>query len=459
MKKKIALVLAAALVGSALIGCGSSSSSGNSQSGSTATTAATQAAQTEAADTTAAEPAQAESDEEIVLEVWCWDPIFNGGSITTAAAIYAQDHPNVSIHITECSSTDIYTRLTSAALAGQEGTLPDIMLMHDKNIKKYVSAYEGIFADLTDSGINYSDFAQYKVAAGTVDGRIYNVPFDNAAAVTALRTDVLEEAGYTIDDFTDLTWEEYIEIGKDVYAKTGKSILSERSDKPQVINIMLQSAGTWFFDEDGKTYISNNPVMKRAFEVYKEMVDNHVMSLHNDNESYYSSFWSGEAGGAMNGSYVLGNIMNEPSQSGLWDITNTPRFGDIDASINYSNNGGSSWLVLEGPHKEVAADFLKGTFAGSVELYNKVLEDAAAIATWLPGKEAENYDLPVEFFSNKPIYADIVEFADHVPSIDYGVYTAEAQDAICSALSKMFAGESIDKVLQDAQAEVEFAAQ
>lgn len=51
------------------------------------------------------------------------------------------------------------------------------------------------------------------------DGVHYGVPFDNGAVIACYRTDILDEAGYTIADLTDITWSRFIEIGKDVHEK------------------------------------------------------------------------------------------------------------------------------------------------------------------------------------------------------------------------------------------------
>lgn len=52
-----------------------------------------------------------------------------------------------------------------------------------------------------------------------VDDTHYGVPFDNGAVIACYRTDILDEAGYTIDDLTDITWSKFMEIGKDVHEK------------------------------------------------------------------------------------------------------------------------------------------------------------------------------------------------------------------------------------------------
>ena len=58
------------------------------------------------------------------------------------------------------------------------------------------------------------DFAEYKLAPTSVDGKNYGLPFDTGVTGLFVRTDYLEEAGYTVDDLTDIDWNQYIEIGK-----------------------------------------------------------------------------------------------------------------------------------------------------------------------------------------------------------------------------------------------------
>ncbi len=451
MKKTLAVLLAATMAAGTLTAC--SSSEPAPETSAAATTAA------EAEKNAPAKGTEAVSGEKTEIEIWCWDPNFNVVSAERAGEIYTAEHPEVTVKVSEVTSSDIYTKMTAAIMGKQMDTLPDIMLMHDDNINKYVSAYDGVFADLTDSGINFDEFADFKVAVGTVDGRNYSVPFDNGAAVNALRTDIIGEAGYTIEDFTDITWDEYLEMGKDIFEKTGKSILNERADKSQILPLMMISAGTWYFDAEGNITIADNETMKECLKMYKQLIDANVISRHNDSESYYGAYLSGEVAGGMNGGFILANIMKAEDQSGKWAITNIPRFSNVEGASNYGNNGGSSWLVFNNENTDVAIDYLKNTFAGSVELYNDILAEAAAVSTWSPAKDAENYKMKVDFFGGQPIYEMIVNYAEQVPAINYGIYTGEAQSSMVKAITDIIGGVDIDTALQNVQADVEFAAQ
>lgn len=391
------------------------------------------------------------------ITVWCWDPSFNIYAMNEAAKIYAEINPNVVVNVVETPWDDLQAKLTTAVLAGQLDTLPDILLMQDNAAIKNITNFPGVFADLTDSGIDFSQFAEYKVALTTVNGRNYAVPFDNGTTINALRVDVLEQAGYTIDDFRDITWSEYIEMGKDILAKTGKPLASTVAGQPDLLMLMLQSAGAWMFDEKGDVFIKNNPVLKEVVRTYVELVKSGVVVEVNDWDQYISTFTRGTVAGTINGCWIIGSITTQPDQKGLWRITNIPRLDNVPGATNYSNQGGSSWMVLaSSKNKDVAIDFLAKTFAGSVKLYETILPSSGALATYLPAGDSPVYNEPHEFFGGQRIYSEIVDFASKVPQVKYGVYNYEARDAIGTAITQIMSGADIDTALAEAEDSVRF---
>ncbi len=411
-----------------------------------------------------ADPAQSPASSEATtttadgntVTVWCWDPTFNIYAMEEAAKIYNTEHPDVKIDIQDVAWEDIQARLITAMSSGQTDTLPDILLMQDNALEKNYTNYPEFFADLKDSGINFDDFADYKVAVGEIDGKNLNVPFDNGAAITALRTDVLAEAGYKIEDFNDITWDRFTEIGVDVKAKTGKPLLSCIAGEPDLLMLMLQSSGTWFFDEEGNAQIADNDVIKEIVETYVDLVEKGVLVEVNDWEQYISSLNSGSVAGTMNGCWIIGSIQSAADQSGKWGIANVPKL-DVDGASNYSSQGGSSWVVkADSKNLDTAKDFLKTTFGSSVPLYETILPSSGAISTYLPAGQSEVYKQPVPFFNNEPIYATISEYSSQVPKVSYGVYNYEARDAIGVAITSILAGKDVDAALAEAQSTVEF---
>ncbi len=437
-KKALSILLVGALVASmgAMAGCGSSSSSSSST-----TTDGSAAAET----TT--------SDGEASLTIWCWDMSFNGASITAAAELYAAEvDETFTINLIEVLSDDCETNLITAASSGDLSTLPDICLMQDNSYQKYVTAYPEAFTDLTDSGIDFSQFASGKVAYSTVDGKNYGVPFDNGAVIGAYRIDILEEAGYTIDDLADLTWPEYIAIASDIKEKTGKYMISTDCSAPDIILEMLQSAGASMFNEDGTANIAGNEALIECIGYYVDMVEAGVLLQVNSWDEYISSITNSEVVGTINGCWIAATIMSTDGFSGLWDITNMPALVETAGATNYSNNGGSSWYITANcQNVDLAIDFLNYTFAGSVEFYETILPSTAAIATYIPAGDSDVYNEAQEFWNGNAIYATIVEYASKIPSNNTSALYYDARGYVGTAIQNIINGSDITSELQDAQ--------
>ena len=254
MKRKVISVLLASAMVFSMAACGSSGSDASSDAAGDG--AATDEAGDAADDGT--EVVEGSAGDDNTLTVWTWDPNFNIYAINKAAEIYAKDHEGFKVEVSEIQSDDIESRITTAVNAGDLSTLPDIFLMQDNSFQKYVSFYPDVFTDLTDSGIDFSQFSSAKVAYSTVEGKNYGIPFDNGAVVNCIRTDILEEAGYTIDDFTDITWSDYMEKAKVVLEKTGVPMLTAQAGSPDQVMMMLQSCGASLFNEDGSANIVGN---------------------------------------------------------------------------------------------------------------------------------------------------------------------------------------------------------
>lgn len=445
MKKKvISLMLIGAMVAS-MAACGSNGGSDNGNAANGNDTSA------------AAESDGGASEGGNTLTVWTWDPAFNIPAIKEAGNIYKADHPDFELKVVETLSDDCETKLITAAESGDLSTLPDIVLMQDNSYQKFVSIYPEAFTDLTDSGIDFSQFAAGKLSYSTVDGKNYGVPFDNGAVIGAYRTDYLEQAGYTIDDLTDIDWNRFIEIAKDVKEKTGKYMLSGQADSPDMVMEMLQSAGASLFDKDGKPAMTDNAALKECISIYQKIVEEGVYYEVNNWDDYVSSITTGQVAGVINGNWISATIMGMKDTSGKWAITNMPKLIETPNATNYSNNGGSSWYITSNcKNKDLAIDFLKSTFAGSVKLYENILPTTGAIGTYAPAADSTAYQEPQEFWNNQPIFAKIVDFSLKTPTNNTSPYYYDGRNAIGTQIQNIMNGADVDQAIADAQAEVEF---
>lgn len=394
--------------------------------------------------------------DDLTLTVWTWDPAFNIYAMQEAEKVYQETHPGFKLNIVETPWDDLQAKLITLAQSGQTDQLPDIFLMQNYAFQKNAINYPELFADLTNSGINYKDFPDSVVAYSTVNGKNYGVPFDSGTTILALRTDVLEEAGFTIADFTDITWKEFIEKGKVVKEKTGRPMLSSLAGQSDLIKIMIQSAGASLFNEKGEPTIADNEVLLKAALTYKELVDTGVLVEVNSWDEFISSFVNDQVSGVLQGAWIAGSIQTAENQSGKWAVTSIPKLNDVPNATNYSANGGSSWVVSSNAKTDLATDFLKTTFAGSTKFYDTILPKSGAIANYIPAGKSDVYNEGQPFFGNQPIYADIVKFGQKVPADNTGVYYYEGLSAVSAALTKIVKGADPKEALKEAQQTVEF---
>ena len=447
MKKNVwGSILVAAMSVSMLAGCGSSAPATQE----TKAPAETKAA----AETEAKTEAEASGDE--TLSVWCWDPNFNVYAMKQAEKIYQKDHPNFKLDIQEKVYNDIETALITAAEANDYSTLPDIFLMQDYSFHKNATNYPGIFTELTDSGIDFSQFSAGKLADSTVDGKNYGVPFDNGATIMAIRRDMVEAAGLTVEDFKDTTWSDFMEKAKKVVDTNNVPMLTSSGGSEIVIE-MLQSAGASPMI-DGKVDLVGNKALKAAIETYETLIKDGIMVDYTDWDQYIASMNKGTAAGVIQGCWIMSSIQAAEDQSGKWAIVNMPKFDDVEGATNYANCGGASWAVSSNcKNTDLAYDFIKTTFGGSVELYDDLLPNAGAIASYLPAAESPVYNENSDFYGGQAVYKDIVEFAGQVPGIDYGAYYSDIRSALTDAITNVVQnGADIDTEIKNAQDTVEF---
>ncbi len=457
MKKIMSLALTMAMGVTLLSGCGGSGGNGGSTAKSSATS---KAASTTSASKTSSSAATGNFTDNggHELTVWCWDQAFNIYAMKEAEKIYQKKDPQFKLNIEEVRSDDVETKVTTAASSGDLSTLPDIFLMQDNSFQKYTSNFNNVFLGLNDSGINFKDFGEAKQAYSTLDGVHYGVPFDNGAVIGGYRIDILEKAGLTADDFKDITWSKFLELGKQVKEKTNTPMLTVTAGTNDLIMMMLQSAGSSMFKEDGSLNIVDNEVLRKALGIYQELYKAGVLVEVTDWDQYIAAIQSGSTAAVINGCWIIGSITAAKDLSGKWAINNMPRFDDVEGATNYSNNGGSSWAITsKSENQKLAIDFLNTTFAGSVELYETILPSAGALATYLPAGNSDVYSKPQEFFGGKPIYSLITEFAGKIPSNITGTYYYDARNAVSVGLSNVIQkGANIEDELKAAQETVEF---
>ena len=402
------------------------------------------------------------SEDENTLSVYAWDANFNIPALEAAEADYQNNvNPDFKLEIiTQSGSSDVENAVTLAGQSGDYSNLPDIVLFQDHYFQQFYQSYPDAWVDLADAEIDWDDFGAEKLSFSTIDDVHFGVPVDNGTAIMAYRTDLLEEAGYSIDDMVGCTWDEFIEVGKAVYEKTGKYLLCMDGSGNDLPYMMLQAEGESQFTDGEPTFATN----EKYIEIIKDivtMIQNNVLYLGNDWSDYTDQAIIGDmVAGVMNGNWIIPTIEQVEENSGKWEITSLPT---LEGGEGFASNGGSSLYITGNCSKpELAADFLAKTFgAGSTETYDAALKNGGVITCSISAGESDVYQEGVEFFNGQPIYSTIVEMGASVPVVEQSDYHYQARQYVGTAIQNLVAGgevtdEAVAAALQDAQDQLSF---
>ncbi|MDO4329790.1 MAG: sugar ABC transporter substrate-binding protein [Lachnospiraceae bacterium] len=444
MRKKLISTLLVGTMTLSLAACGGSSSSNSGNGGGSSSGGGS----------------SAPSGNENTLTVYAWDPAFNIPALKAAEEAYkAGVNPDFVLDIREQSgSSDIETAITTAASAGKYDTLPDIVLFQDHWIQQYVKDYPDAWQNVNDADVKWDDFSAEKLDYSTIDGVHYGVPVDGGTVVTAYRVDLLEEAGYTIDDLTGISWAEFIEIGKAVKEKTGKYLMCMDGDGNDLVYLMLQAEGVSQF-KDGKPYITENETLKQVIQTIVDMSKAGVLLLTNSWSDYTDKAIQGDqVAGVMNGNWIIPTIEKVEANNGKWEITSMPTLEG--GKEGYASNGGSSlYITANCKNTDLAKDFLAYTFGGgegAIETYDNALKNGGLVSTYAPAGESEVYNEGVAFFNDTPIYADIVEMGTHVQIVEQSPYHYTCRTQLAAAIVNVINGSDLETELKNAEDQLNF---
>ena len=389
------------------------------------------------------------------LTVMAWDPNFNIPALKAAEAEYKKTNPDFVLEIMEQSgSGDVETAIKTAATAGDYTNVADIVLFQDHYINKFYTDYPDAWVDIADAEINWDDFSAEKLSYSTLDGKHYGVPVDNGAVITAYRVDILEECGYTLDDLTGVTWDEFITIGKDIYAKTGKYLACMDGNGNDMIYMMMQAEGASQF-KDGKPYITENETLVQVIEKIVTMAKENVLYLANDWSGYTNdAIQKDMVAGVMNGNWIIPTMKQVTENSGKWALTTMPT---LDGHEGYAGNGGSSlYITAACQNVDLAKDFLAKTFGSSTAVYDQSLTDGGVIGTYLPASTSEIYNAEDEFFGGAAIYSYILSESENIPVIEQSDFHYTVRGHLGTAIVNIINGADFDSELKAAEDQLKF---
>lgn len=404
-------------------------------------------------------PAEAETVKDNEIVIWTWDETFNVKAAKMAADIYEKEHPELQIQVITKEREEIQTEVRNLLSAELYENLPDIIMLEDYDVQEMLAQFDDEFVDLTD-WMNYDKFVDYKKKLCSRGGRMYGIPFDSGTAALFYRIDLVEQAGYTEADMQDLTWERYIEIGEDVYRKTGIPMLTlDPTDFP-LVRVIMQSCGSWYVREDGVTVdIADNEALYQAMGIYRQLLESNVGRSVNGWNEFISAFQQGEVASVISGGWIISSIKARPEQEKLWRIAPIPIVTENANAVAASNVGGSGWYVLENSaHSETAAEFAVSMFGENDELLNQLIKEIGIVPAVKDPTVLSNYDTPDPFFGGQQATRLLTGLETRIPVVNYGSKTYEIEDILEAEFQNVLVDDDLQTCLRRVQEKAEAVA-
>ncbi len=388
------------------------------------------------------------------LSVFAWDAEFNIPALRAAEMAFQKIRPGFKLDIVDMNRAGaIEEAITQAAVSGDLSELPDIVLFQDHFIQNYVNSYPNVWKSLEGAEIDWNDFLIEKVKYSTVGGVHYGIPVDNGTVVFAYRTDILAQCGYSLANVTGISWNQWLEIARNVKNTTGMALLSVSSADNDMPYIMMQAEGLsqW---KNGAPNFAGNESFRRVIETIVQGIKDGTIILAEDWSAYTDGTILGnQVAGVMNGNWIIPTIRQVADNSGKWGVTTLPTLDG--GKEGYAANGGSS-LCITGNCKntDLAKEFLTYTFGGgegAKETYDNALLNGGVITCCISAGNSDVYRQGDVFFNGQPIYADIAAMGAHVPAIEQSSAHYSARYYIGNAIKNIVNGADIDAEIENVQ--------
>lgn len=394
------------------------------------------------------------------IQIWAWDDTFNAKAAQLAAERYRKKYPKApEIEVTTKEREEILSDVKLLLSSQVYDQLPDVIMIEDYDVQDVLQNYEDEFVALDDQ-VNYDQYVDYKRKLVAHDGDSYGIPFDCGTAALFYRLDILEQAGFSEEDMQDLTWSRYMEIGRQVYKKTGIPMLTlDPTDLP-LVRIIMQSCGRWYVKQDGVTAdIKDNTALRQALEIYTQLLNENLGVSVNGWNEFISAFQNGEVASVISGGWILSSIKTNKQQAGKWRVTRIPLVENNQDAVWASNVGGSAWYILKNSaHASAASEFMTEMFAEDTDFMNTLVEEIGIVPSLKDLSVLKSYRNTDSFFGGQSVTRLLNSFASMVPAVNYGSKTYEIEDILESEFQNELSDGNMDSCLARVQMKAEAVA-
>ena len=258
-------------------------------------------------------------------------------SINAAIAEFEKANPDIKVKRTTFAFADLSKSILQGSVGGQ---VPDVAVVDVVDNQNFASL--GMLKDLSNDGINKSDFFEGPWSSVVYEGKTYGIPLNSNNLALYYNKQMLKDAGVEVP--TD--WASLKEVAKKTTKGDVKGIaisaVKSESATFQILPFVWQSGG------DLKDYATSGAT---ALAYLRGLIDDGSMSEAVSNytqEDARTQFITGKSAMMINGPWELATLTKDAQFD--WDVAPLPKDKRAATSM-----GGENVVVMNGAKQSDAA--------------------------------------------------------------------------------------------------------
>ena len=336
-------------------------------------------------------------------------------SINASIAEFEKANPDIKVKRTTFAFADLSKSILQGSVGGQ---VPDVAVVDVVDNQNFASL--GMLKDLSNDGINKSDFFDGPWSSVEFDGKTYGIPLNSNNLALYYNKTMLKEAGVEVP--TD--WESLKEVAKkttkgDVKGLAISGVKSE-SATFQILPFVWQTGGDLSnYSESGATALAYLRGMIEDGSV-SEAVVNYTQ------EDARTQFITGKAAMMINGPWELSTLTKDAEIE--WDVAPLPKDKRAATSM-----GGENVVVMNGAKQSEAAVKL-AKYLTSAEGAKIYCDGSGQLSSRpdLQGKLKLSSDPKLKVFEDQLQYAHARAYGKDYPKISEAIQLS-MQEALTGA--------------------------
>lgn len=315
-------------------------------------------------------------------------------------------------------STDNNIQGNLKDLLNNKNNSADIVSINDENLEYDLNKFKNSILDLTDTVSDYkNNIVSNKMYTNNINGRIYGMPWDALPKLIVYRRDIFKNKNINISDIK--TWNDYIDIGKNLSKDTGKNFMGNDISSSNFNLILANQLGTSYFNYDKKLDFKSEK-WSRIFELEKQIYNENLITNFNSEKEVIKAAKSGNVLSFIADPYYAYDLMKTmPDSKDMWGVMELPAF-EAGGNNNVSIGGMNLAVNKNSKNTKLAEEFIKFALTDN-ELQIELLNNCGRFPVYRNSYNFVDIDKYVGYFDNK-IWSLFSKSQNRAFNIEYTKY-------------------------------------